>query len=124
MPFAHPSAPSLRAEGEANPEEPGHCRDCFVGNAPRNDAGCASDDGCYSALMLAARITLPHFSVSSATNFPNSAGEATNGVASASASRALMFGSARPALISLFSLLMMSTGVCLGALTPNHELIS
>ena len=28
----------------------------------------------HSALMLAARITLPHFSVSSATSFPNSAG--------------------------------------------------
>ena len=31
--------------------------------------------GDYSALMLAARITLPHFSFSSTMNLPNSAGE-------------------------------------------------
>src|SRR6266540_7549707 len=30
---------------------------------------------CQSGLILAARITLPHFSVSSAMNFPNSEGE-------------------------------------------------
>src|SRR6266542_2305228 len=58
----------------------------------------------HCALMLAARITLLHFSVSLAINLPNSAGVAMNGVASASASRALIFGSARPALISLLSL--------------------
>ena len=33
----------------------------------------------HSALMLAARITLAHFSVSSAMNFPKSAGEPTSG---------------------------------------------
>ena len=34
----------------------------------------------HSALMLAARITLPHFSVSSASSLPKSAGELTNTV--------------------------------------------
>src|SRR5262245_12551773 len=33
-----------------------------------------------SALMLAARITLPHFSVSSAISFPNSAGDPGSGL--------------------------------------------
>ena len=32
------------------------------------------DERPYRALILAVRITLPHFSVSSAMNFPNSAG--------------------------------------------------
>jgi hypothetical protein len=35
----------------------------------------------HSALMLAARITLPHLSVSAAMNMPKSAGESTSGVA-------------------------------------------
>src|SRR5262249_26793126 len=34
----------------------------------------------YSGLMLAARITLPHFSISSAMSFPKSAGEPGSGV--------------------------------------------
>jgi len=34
----------------------------------------------HSALMLASRITLPHFSVSSASSLPKSAGELTNTV--------------------------------------------
>jgi len=37
--------------------------------------------GAHSALMLAARITLPHFSVPLAMNFPNSLGEVENAVA-------------------------------------------
>jgi hypothetical protein len=36
------------------------------------------DDQAYSGLMLAARITLPHFSVSSAKSLPKSAGEPDN----------------------------------------------
>jgi hypothetical protein len=48
--------------------------------------------------------TLPHFSVSSAMNFPNSAGEVGNTVLPRSAKRALILGSARPALISTFLL--------------------
>src|SRR5258707_843889 len=62
------------------------------------------DGQSHSGLMLFARITLPHFSVSSAMNLPKSAGEPGNTVLPRSASRALILGSARPALISLLSL--------------------
>ena len=78
----------------------------------------------YSTLMLAARITLPHFSVSSAMSLPKSADEPASGVAPRSARRAFNFGSARPALIALLSFSMMSTGVFLGAQRPFHPLAS
>src|SRR5262245_36717204 len=55
---------------------------------------------CQSGLILAVRITLPHFSVSSAMNFPSSAGEHVYTVAPRSASRAFILGSARAPLIS------------------------
>src|SRR5262245_30919909 len=77
-----------------------------------------------SALMLAARITFAHFSVSSAMNLPNSAGESARGPAPRSASRALILGSARPALISLFSFSTISAGVAFGAPRPNHTITS
>src|SRR5262249_52379965 len=67
--------------------------------------------GYQSALMLRARMTLPHFSVSSAMSLPKSAGETTSGVTPKTASRAFILGSARPALISLLSLSMISAGV-------------
>ena len=44
------------------------------GTEPRVFMECARERTAYSALMLAARITLPHFSVSSAMSLPNSAG--------------------------------------------------
>src|SRR6516165_7761286 len=59
----------------------------------------------YSALMLAARITLPHFSVSSAKNLAKSVGAIGIGTEPSSAIRALIAGSARPALISLLRVL-------------------
>src|SRR4051794_40029868 len=59
---------------------------------------------CQSALILAARIALPHFSVSSAMSLPKSADEPASVVAPRSARRAFVLGSARPALISLLSL--------------------
>src|SRR5262249_17768790 len=71
-----------------------------------------------SGLMLAARITLPHFSVSSAMSLAKSAGEPASVVLPNSASRALILGSARPALISLLSLSTTSVGVFLGAPMP------
>jgi hypothetical protein len=74
--------------------------------------------------MLAARITLPHFSVSSAMSFPKSAGESTSGVPPKSASRAFILGSARAALISLLSLLMISAAVPCRVPRPAHELAS
>ena len=72
----------------------------------------------YSGLMLAARITLPHFSVSSAISFPKSPGEPERTVIPRSANRALTTGLARPALIAWLSLLMTSAGVFPGAPTP------
>src|SRR5262249_33513138 len=72
----------------------------------------------HSGLMLAARITLPHFSVSAATKLPKSEGEPAITVPPRSASRALSWGSARAALISLLSLLTISAGVPVGPPTP------
>src|SRR6266568_2519426 len=78
----------------------------------------------HSDLILASRITLPHFSVSSAMSLPKSAGEPPSAVPSRWASRALNAGSASAALISLLSLSMISVGVFLGAPRPKTELAS
>jgi hypothetical protein len=51
----------------------------------------------HSALILAARITLPHFSVSSATSLPNSVGVIGMGSPPSSARRACNLGSANTA---------------------------
>src|SRR5215472_999082 len=72
----------------------------------------------HSGLMLAARITLPHFSVSAAMKFANSAGELANTGEPKSAIRAPIFGSARATLIFLLSLSTISVGVFLGVPTP------
>src|SRR6266480_629328 len=74
----------------------------------------------HSGLMLAARMTLTHFSISSAMSLPKSAGESESAVAPKSASCALILGSARAALISLLSLSTISAGVLLGAPMPNQ----
>src|SRR5215471_12940945 len=78
--------------------------------------------GGYSSLTLVDRITLPHLAVSSAMSMPNSVGEPARTLPSAS--RTLILGSARPALISLLSLSTISSGVFLGATMPNQALIS
>src|SRR5262245_17400267 len=78
----------------------------------------------YSTLMLAARITFAHFSLSSTTSFPKSDGEPGTTVPPRSASRAFTLGSASAALISLLSLSTISAGVFLGAKRPNHPLAS
>src|SRR5262249_35340422 len=78
----------------------------------------------YSALMLADLITLPHFSVSSAMSLPKSAGVNASVVTPKSARRALNFGFARAALISLLSLSTISIGVPFGAPTPDQVLAS
>src|SRR5262249_60690051 len=78
----------------------------------------------HSGLMLAARITLPHFSVSLAMCLPKSAGEPPNGVAPRSASRACILGSDRAALISLLRVSITSAGVLLGAQKPPQKLAS
>src|SRR5215831_5627183 len=80
--------------------------------------------GGHFGLMFAALITLPHFSVSSAMNFPKSVGDPIKTVAPRSAKRALILGSARPELISLLSLSMIAAGVFLGTPTPSQALVS
>src|SRR5215471_10996789 len=100
----------------------------------KSDISRASLNGCYgifgqdradhSALMLAARITLAHFSVSSAMSLPKSAGDIGIGTPPRSASRALIVGSARPALIASLSLSTISAGVFLGTPTPYQKLAS
>src|SRR5262249_30466378 len=77
-----------------------------------------------SALTPANFTTLPHFSVSSAMSLPKSLGEPVSAMPPRSASRAFILGSATPASISLLSLSMISTGVLLGAPTPNQPLAS
>ena len=78
----------------------------------------------HSALMLAARITLPHFSVSSAMSLLKSAGEPASTRLPRSASCALIFRSASAVLISRLSLSMTSVGVFLGEPMPDHPLAS
>src|SRR5262245_13927878 len=80
--------------------------------------------GGHTGLMLAARITLPHFWVSSARSLPKSDGDTPNGVPPKSAIRAFILESARPALISLLIFSMTSSGVPLGAPIPYHALTS
>src|SRR6266853_818421 len=78
-----------------------------------------------SALMPANLMTLAHFSVSSAMNLPKSAGVPASAVALRSAAnRALIPGLAKPALISLLSLSIISAGVPLGAPMPFHPPVS
>src|SRR5262245_3121550 len=78
----------------------------------------------HSALMLAARITLAHFPVSSAMSLPKSLGEPGSSVPPRSARRAFILGSARAALISRLSLSTFSVGVFLGAAMPYSALDS
>src|SRR5262245_54723396 len=77
-----------------------------------------------SGLMPANLITLLHFSVSSAMCFAKPAGDSASIVPPSSASRALILGSKRPALISLLSLSTISGGVLLGAPIPCQPLPS
>jgi hypothetical protein len=74
--------------------------------------------------MLAARITLAHFSVSSATSLPKSAGEAAIAAPPESANSAFTSGSATAALISRLSFSTISQGVLLGAQIPKNALAS
>src|SRR5262249_16095796 len=78
----------------------------------------------HSPLMLAARITLPHLSVSSAMSFPNSMSDIGIGSAPSCASRSLIFGSGSPELTSLLSLPMISGDVFFCGPTPHQLLTS
>jgi len=72
----------------------------------------------HTGLMPANFTTLAHFAVSSATNFPNSAGVVDIGVTPMPTRLACILGSATTALISLLSFSMISVGVLLGAPIP------
>src|SRR5499426_1267327 len=85
----------------------------YTGGSQNEIYGISTADRPHSALMLRARMTLPHFSVSSAMSLPKSAGEPTNAVPPRSASRALILGSARPALMASLSLSIICDGVSL-----------
>ena len=84
----------------------GHCRHLPNGRLWNVGATMTA----YSALMLAARITLPHFSVSSAMSLSKSAGEPASAMPPRSARCTFNLRSARPALISLLSFSTTSAG--------------
>src|SRR5262249_27393584 len=77
-----------------------------------------------SALMWAARITLPHFSVSVAMSLPKSAGEPRSTVPPRSINRDLILGSSKVELMLLLSILKISSEVPFGAPTPYHDVVS
>jgi hypothetical protein len=74
--------------------------------------------------MLAARITLPHLSMSFAISVANSAGEVTTTVPPSSVILVFNFGSASAIAICLFYLSMISGGVFLGAAIPFQPMAS
>src|SRR5262249_50748864 len=86
--------------------------------------GISDRNCCHCGLMLAATITLPHFPISSAISFPNSAGDPGSATPPRPARRAFILGSSRAALTSLLSFSTISAGVAFGAQTPNHALAS
>src|SRR5499427_7854266 len=92
---------------------------CF---AVRGPSGRGLPD--HPRLMPTDFTTLPHFSVSSEMSLPKSTGEPGRAVAPSSASRVLILGSARPALTSLLSVSMISSGVPLAAPKPVIPLAS
>ena len=75
-------------------------------------------------LIPASLTTLAHFCISSVMNLPKSDGEPTSIMAPRLANRAFILASARPALISLLSLSMISTGAFLGRPMPHQKLAS
>src|SRR5262249_16183311 len=72
----------------------------------------------YSRLTPPSLITLAQLAVWGARRVPKSAGLPGTSMPPSSARRALTFGSAKAALISLLSLSMISGGVPFGALIP------
>src|SRR5262245_29827296 len=90
----------------------------------RRLAAAARRSSIYSSVTPPVLITFAHLSVSSATTLPKSAGLPAMIMPPSSASLALIFGSASPALISLLSLSMISGGVPLGTPMPKNALAS
>src|SRR5262249_61992737 len=93
---------------------------CALGPAGFAERDVAESSGFpdHSGLAPENLTTLPHFSISSVMSLPKAAGEPGITVPPKSASRALSFESAKPTLISMFSLLTNSLGVFLGAAAP------
>jgi hypothetical protein len=90
--FPELALPSMKQESQ-NTRPMSVCFCCY--RHSRNGIYKAFVD--YSGLILAARITLPHFSVSSSMNFPNSAGVIDIGATPKPRRRDFVFGSARAA---------------------------
>ena len=78
----------------------------------------------HSGLMLAARITLPHFSVSSAMSVPNSAGEPRKRRAAQVGKPRLQLGIGETGIDLLIELVDDLGRRVLGAPTPNQLLAS
>src|SRR5262245_65715749 len=78
----------------------------------------------YSGLIPANFTTLPHLPVSSVMNLLKSAEVIGFGVTPSWINRSLILGSARAALIALFSWSMISMGVLRGAPRPAQPLAS
>src|SRR5262245_41835793 len=92
--------------------------------SPNGGYGISTGDRPQSALMLRARMTLPHFSVSSAMSLPKAAGAPGRTVPPRSATRDFILGSAWLAMITLLILSTISAGVFLGPPTPYQVVAS
>src|SRR5262249_20291983 len=92
--------------------------------AERNVMECLVGAAGHSGLMLAARITLLHFSVSLTMKASKSAEEPANIALPRSERPACTWGSARIALISLLSLSTIAPGVPLRRPMAHHWLAS
>src|SRR5262249_36350913 len=76
----------------------------------------------YSALILAARITFAHLAVSVLMTTANSSGELTDASRPSCAIRSRVSAFATIRSSSACTLLMMTTGVAVGANSPNQEM--
>jgi hypothetical protein len=97
---------------------------CLPANASTAPPAALGEAQPHPALIPAARITLTFLSVATAITLVKSLTEHTSGVLPNSAMRIRTSGSPRMLLISRFSRLMISAGVCLGATRPNHAVYS
>src|SRR5262245_55927532 len=125
-----PQAAVSRCSNRAH-RRPGYLFDHLVGTAERprflltGDYGISHGDvPGYSGFAPENLTTFAHFSVSSTMSFWKSAGDPARGVPPRSIRRARIWGSTRPALIAPFRVLMIATGVFLGAATPHQLLAS
>src|SRR5262245_15516648 len=90
------------------------------GHSRRSPNGVYGISLAHCTLIVAARIPLRRFSVSSATTLPKSAGDPVLMRNPRSSYFALISGRARDALISLLSTSTISAGIFLGPATPSQ----